>query len=164
LNIHNFQQEVAREFARAQRGGASGVLVYIDLNELSSQLRERLAARSVAQIAKQMVALINANLQPLDLVGRDHHGRFVLLLPEVDAAAAQGRLADLARRIAARTFTAGTEHLHLTPTIGFSTFDDARSAAQLHTQALIALGVAATHLDLQPTRYHPAQDADHSGL
>jgi diguanylate cyclase (GGDEF)-like protein len=158
LTARHFQQETAREFARAERGGASGVLVYIDLDELP-RLRERLGARSEAQIAKQMAALIGADLQPLDLVSRDHDGRFALLLPETDSATAQRRLVVLARRIATHVFAAGGEQLRLTPTIGFTTFDTATSVNLLHTQALIALDTAAMHLDLQPMRYNPAQDA-----
>ncbi len=157
LTARHFQQETAREFARAERGGASGVLVYIDLDELP-RLRERLGARSEAQIAKQMAGLIGADLQPLDLVSRDHDGRFALLLPETDSATAQRRLVVLARRIATHVFAAGGEQLRLTPTIGFTTFDTATSVNLLHTQALIALDTAAMHLDLQPMRYNPSQD------
>ncbi|MEJ0013387.1 MAG: response regulator [Bauldia sp.] len=157
LPVAHFNQEAAREIARTQRGGAPGVLAYVALNELSSGLRERMGTRSQTQLAAQVSALVDADRQPLDLLSRDSALRFPLLMPEMDVTTAKVRLAKLAYRIAAHSFVAGGERMRLTPTIGYTTFDDTTEASPAR-EALTALDVAATHLDLQPIRYHPSQN------
>ena len=160
LTTRAFRQEVAREFARARRGGAPGVLAYLDLVELP-QLHERLGVRSEAQLAKQLASLAGADAHALDTIGHAGAGRLALLLPETDEVAAQRRLAELARRIAGHVFSAGGERIRLTPAIGYTAFNAATSADALHKQSITALSFAAAHLDLQPMRYTAEQDALH---
>jgi cellulose synthase/poly-beta-1,6-N-acetylglucosamine synthase-like glycosyltransferase/CheY-like chemotaxis protein len=161
LTVRSFRQETARELARAQRGGASGVLALIDLVELP-QLNQRLGAHSMAQIDKQLVDLVGVDGQSLDLVGRAGAGRFGMLLLETDVVAAQRRLTALSQQIAGHVFSAGGERLRLTPAIGFLPFKAVPNVDALQQRALTALNVAAAHLDLQPMRYDPTQAAPRS--
>ena len=150
--------EVEREVGRAGRGGRSGSLAYLSVDELP-RLRERLGPRAEAQIARQMTGIVQATARPLDIAGRDAVGNFVLLLPETDADLAMQRLRDLAQVIVTTTFSASTERVRLTPTIGFAPFTRAMSVDTLRDHAHTAMTYAAVHLDLQPQRYDPSMDA-----
>ena len=154
LSEQVFTQEAERELVRNQRGGKPGALAYLSLNELP-QLQNRLGARSMAQIAKEVAALIGDEAQPLDLAGRDGEGRFLLLLPETDPDGARRRLAAISKRIAGRVFLVSGERLNLTPVVSFAPFGTGDSVQQLRERALLALDDAAAHLDLEPVRYDP---------
>lgn len=158
LSSAAFRQETARELARARRGGTAGVLACLELIELE-RLHERLGTRSSDQIARQVVQLALDGAHPLTLIGREKHGRFALLLPEASTSTAQRQLAQIANRIANHVFQAGSEHLRLTPSIGFASLESATNVDDLHRQALVALERAGEHLDLQPLRYGPEHDA-----
>src|SRR5207248_5675620 len=153
-----FMAEVARELARAARGGTPGCLAYLYLDELP-RLRERLGSRAEAEIAKQVAVLVQSDTRPLDLVGRDAQGRVALLLPETDAEASWRWLDSVGRRLAGQSFTAGGERVRLTPTMGFAPFAPDTVVERLRDQALAALDHATAHLDLRPVRYTPAMQA-----
>ena len=150
--------EVAREVARAGRGGRAGCVAYLYADELP-RLRERLGPRAEAQIARQITAIVQSAMRPLDIAGRDSAGRFVLLLPETDTDTVRQRLSVLAQAVVNTTFTAGTERVRLTPTIGFAPFTRGTTIDQLRDHSLTAMTYAAVHLDLQPLRYDPGMDA-----
>ena len=154
LSEQVFMQEAERELIRNQRGGKPGALAYLALNELP-QLQNRLGTRSLAQIAKEVAALIGEEAQPLDLAGRDAEGRFLLLLPETDPDAARRRLVAISQRVMGRKFLVSGERLSLTPVVSFTVFDRQASVEQLRDRALLALDYAGSSLDLQPVRYDP---------
>lgn len=158
LSERPFMDEVGREVQRVVRGGPPGYLAYLYFDELP-RVRGRFGARAEAEIAKQVAALVHADDSPLDVIGRDAEGRFLLLLPETPRVTAQRRLSLLSRRIDAQLFTANGEHIRLTPTIGFAPFMAAVTVDQLHQHALRALEDAHTHLDLQPVGYNRTMDA-----
>ncbi len=158
MSARRFGEEAAREIDRAGRGGVSGCLACLELDEVP-RLRERLGARVEAEIARQVAALVRTDAARLDLAGRERAGRFTLLLPETGPEAAQGRLERLSRRIAAHDFTAGGERVRLTPTIGYAAFTAGATVAAARDQALLALGHAAAQLDLHPVRFTPAMAA-----
>jgi CheY-like chemotaxis protein/cellulose synthase/poly-beta-1,6-N-acetylglucosamine synthase-like glycosyltransferase len=180
-----FSQETGREITRSRRRGAPGCLAYLALDEVA-RLRERFGARVEAEIAWQVAELIHADAGRLELAGRDAHGRFTMLLPEMSGDAAQKRLERLSQRIAAEVFTAcsrargpapatrllfprepcagptpparAPERVRLTPTIGFAAIAADVPAAGLHARALLALHRAAAQLDLHPVRYEPSME------
>jgi cellulose synthase/poly-beta-1,6-N-acetylglucosamine synthase-like glycosyltransferase/CheY-like chemotaxis protein len=158
LSERLFAEESRRELERTSRGGAPGCLAYLDLDELP-RLRERLGARVEAELAKQVAALIGADAGRLELVGRDGQGRFSLLLPETSPEAAQERLSRLSRRIAGHDFTAGGERVRLTPTLGYASFAAGAAPEDVRGQALLALGVSTSQLDIHPVRYAPTMEA-----
>ncbi len=147
-----------RSGAKCSASFAAAPLAYLYFDELP-RVRGRFGARAEAEIAKQVAALVHADDSPLDVIGRDTEGRFLLLLPETPRVTAQRRLSLLSRRIDAQLFTANGEHIRLTPTIGFAPFMAAVTVDQLHQHALRALEDAHTHLDLQPVGYNRTMDA-----
>jgi cellulose synthase/poly-beta-1,6-N-acetylglucosamine synthase-like glycosyltransferase/CheY-like chemotaxis protein len=158
LSERLFREEVQREIERTTRGGVSGGLASLDLDEIP-RLREQFGARVEAEIARQVTALIHADAGRLELAGRDAEGRFALLLPEMGPDAAQQRLERLSQQIAAHTFAAGGERVRLTPVMGYTVLTTGATVEQLQEQALFALRVAGSQLDLHPARYDPALHA-----
>ncbi|GAC1640696.1 MAG: hypothetical protein NVS4B8_08450 [Herpetosiphon sp.] len=158
LSERNFWQEVSRELNRALHGHKLGSVAVIYLDGLAG-LRERLGARTEAQIAQQVARLIDTTGPSLDITGRDAEGRFLLLLPETSPEQAKGHLDAIAQRLVNWVWTAGGEQLQLTPTIGFAAFDHVSDANAMRQQALTALSFAAAHLDLQAVRYSPSMGA-----
>lgn len=155
LAEHIFHNEVEREVTRSRRGGANGCLAYLSLAEWTS-VQQRLGTRAESEIAKQLANLLTIEQRPLDLIGLGGTpGSFGLLLPETTPETAQRHLDMLSQNIAQYTFTAGGEHLRLTPAFGFTTFTDGSSLEQLWDHAFTALDVAVTHRDLYSRKYEP---------
>ena len=158
LSERLFMEELQREGMRVARSGATSCLACLSLNELP-RLRGRLGMRVEMEIARQVATLLLDDTRPLDIVGRDSAGRFMLLLPATDPDAAIRRLNILSRRIMAHHFLAGGQQLRLTPIIGFDPFSSAVSIDLLRNHALAALYFASHYLDLLPARYDPTMDA-----
>lgn len=154
LTAQNFRDELRREAERARRGGTTGVLALLELDELPA-VRERLGERAESSIAQGLAALVSDPEHPLDVVGRLDRGRFGLLLPETTDRAGEQRLDDLGRTIVRTALTAEGEHLHFTPTIGFVPFGGGEDPEQLEREAAAALAHAASHLDIRSARFAP---------
>ncbi len=154
LNERLFWQETERELVRTRRGGKSGAVACLAINELE-RLRERLGPRSIAQISKEVARLIAADEQPLDVAGHDQEGRFLVLMPETDPDAAKRRLKVLSQRVASHGFQVSGQRLILTPVISFVPFDVSASTDELRERVLLALDYGSAHLDLEPVRYDP---------
>jgi diguanylate cyclase (GGDEF)-like protein len=138
LNERAFWQEAKYEHIRYQRGGRSGTLAYLQLVE-PLPLRERLGSSGAARLLKEVVELIKADTRPLDLVGRDTEGRFLLLLPETDTKVARQRLDNLSYRIADHEFLAEDQRVALTLAVGSVPFSKDTSVDELRMWALAAL-------------------------
>lgn len=161
LRPDRFGEELEREVERARRTGRTGVVAVVDLDE-RAQVRERLGQRAEDELAVRTVALLREDQQPLDLVGRDESGRYLLLLPETAPERALDRLRALAVRVAAAGFVAAGEAVSVTPTIGWAAFGtrtDEPDAAALLARATLARDAAGDQLDLQPVEWTPALEA-----
>ena len=144
--------ETEREMARAGRRGTPGCLALLKLLELS-QLSKRLGKRAESTVVKQTATIVQATCGPLEIVGRDRNGRFLILLPETDPEQARRWLERLSRAIEAKEYRAGSERLKLTPIIGMAPFAPQLTAEDLRNRARVALRHAACHLDLVPACY-----------
>ncbi|MDQ4063748.1 MAG: response regulator [Actinomycetota bacterium] len=155
LSERAFWQEAERELARFQRGGRTGAIAYLSLAELPSLRGELETSQGRAQLTKQVLELIEDDSRPLDLVGRDGEGRFILLLPETKPRVAARWLQHRLQRIAGHLFKITGEHLTFTPVVGFATFAEDLSADELRTQTFAAYEYATAHPDLRPVRFTP---------
>jgi CheY-like chemotaxis protein/cellulose synthase/poly-beta-1,6-N-acetylglucosamine synthase-like glycosyltransferase len=156
LSEWRFHEELQREVDRG--GVAPGCLAYLDLAELP-----RAGRRAEAEIDKQVAQLILSDAEKLELAGRNEQGRFMLLLPELAADAAQRRLNVIARRIAGHSFTAGGKRVRLTPAIGYTEFGPDMSPDNLRSQAELALSCSAAQLDIHPMRYDASMEMARPG-
>lgn len=157
LNVSAFLEEAGREMVRSRRGGAPGCVAVLDIFELA-RLRESFGSRGDVALARQLGEVIAESLSPLDVVGREAGGRFLILLPEIDADAARRRLHGLARRIASRTFHLGENQVRPTPVIGFAPFEDELNAPKVLRRARVASERALLDLNLQPVPWQPEME------
>lgn len=153
--------ETGREMTRAVRRGTEGCLALLELCELP-QIAERFGKRAESTVVNHAATIVMANCGPLEIAGRDTKGRFLILLPETDPDHAQRWLERLSRAIEVEEFRAGPECFRLTPIIGMAPFAPQLTSEDLLTQARVALGHAADHLDLVPACYK-ASMVDKSG-
>jgi CheY-like chemotaxis protein len=157
LADHAFWEAASREMLRAQQTSRPGYVAVIAIDELS-RVQDRLGPRALAELARQTAALVSVDAQPLDVVGRAANGAFLLLLPETEPRQLKRRLDLLSRRVVDYRFTAGGEHLRLTPTIGYAPFDGQHDVDEIRRRAFIAVEYAELHLDLQAVRYTTTMD------
>lgn len=155
LSEQNFLSEAALEITRSSHGGKPGCIALVSIFELP-RLRERLGMRSEREIAKQIAEIIRSESQPLDRVGRDASGKFMILLPEVDFDNAFQMLKKLSQKIADYNFLTHGEQLRLTPAIGYAAFKNEKKVEDVQTKVLAALDFAFTQLDLEPKGYGQA--------
>jgi CheY-like chemotaxis protein/cellulose synthase/poly-beta-1,6-N-acetylglucosamine synthase-like glycosyltransferase len=147
-----FNEEASREVSRTSQGGNPGCLAFLYINELP-RLMDRLGSRGERAVAKQIAEIIGAEKNPLEIVGHDPKGKFLILLPETDSASAQKHLMKISRSVADNNYLAQGEHLRLTPTIGFCLFKKGDSYKEVCKQASDALEYSESQLDLEPKGY-----------
>ncbi|MFN8076785.1 MAG: response regulator [Kineosporiaceae bacterium] len=159
-----FVEELARESARAERAGRGGAVAVVDLDERAF-VRRRLGARAEADLVTALSPLVGTGLGALELLGIDDDGRFLVLLPEVDADDVAPALHALARRLASTTAEVSGERIDVTPVVGWTTFGAGSTgqglgARDLLRRATAAAHAASGHLDLQPVRWSAELEAE----
>ena len=107
-------------------------------------------------MAKQIADLVRNEAHPLDRIGHDDSGLFMLLLPDTDYERANQKLKNLLNRIAGHQYLINGEQLRITPAIGFTVFQTEKSFEGARVKALDALDFALSQLDLEPKGYNQA--------
>lgn len=167
--------EARREATRAAATGRDGALVVLELAE-RDVVRDRYGVRGDDELAAQVGALLRSGAGPLDVVGRDHEGRFLLLLPETLLEDVEPRLRELSAQVVRTRWVVAGERVALTPVVGWLALSDAASVtgaedgshevqragaaadvvdAALVDAAALAADAASLHLDLLPVRWTP---------
>jgi cellulose synthase/poly-beta-1,6-N-acetylglucosamine synthase-like glycosyltransferase/PleD family two-component response regulator len=148
-------EEADRELVRGRRVGRPGGLAVVRLQETPA-LVSRFGSGAAAQMAEQLIALLQEHPLPLERLGLDRSGRLFVLLPETGGAAVEQRLAAFAARVASSSFTVAGETVRVTPVTGWARFADAADGRQLLERAETATEAAGNHLDLLPVTWSPA--------
>ncbi len=147
-------EELGREAARAQRTGRAGAVAVLEIAERETVLA-RYGARGDDELALQVTTLLASDAGPLEQIGRDTDGLFLLILPESDESTVRARLQQLSEQLASTRLTVAGERLQLTPVIGWTLLEPQPAEMLLNRAALAADG-AWSHLDLQPVEWTPA--------
>lgn len=151
-----FDEELTREALRCRRSGRDGRVAVLACAELP-RLRAKHGGRIVAAVEQQVVGLIQAGADGLDIVGRGERDQFLVLLPERSEGEAQARLEQIAAAIAGAKFTAARESIRLTPAIGHAAIGEV-SAAEAVERAAVAASHSGSHLDTRPRAWEPAME------
>jgi PleD family two-component response regulator len=138
LSELNFSAEANLEIIRSSHGGKAGCLAIIQIFEIA-RLRERLGARAEREMAKQIADIIRKEAHPLDRIGHDDSGLFMLLLPDTDYEQANQKLKNLLNRIAEYQYLINGEQLRITPAIGYAVFQTEKSYDDVRGKAIDAL-------------------------
>ncbi|HMA35222.1 MAG TPA: response regulator [Chloroflexia bacterium] len=141
LSERVFEEELYREKARIERGGAPGCLAFLYLEELVA-LRDHLSLREQILIARHIAERIEKNTRLLDSATHDAAGHFLILLPATNLRAARIPLRRLVRRIVGEPFIVDNVSIPLTPRVGIASFRGTSTVADLRTAARQALEMA----------------------
>jgi cellulose synthase/poly-beta-1,6-N-acetylglucosamine synthase-like glycosyltransferase/GGDEF domain-containing protein len=155
LSEARFMDDLRHAIHRAGLGGSSGCLAHLGFAEMH-RIRQNLGAEAEAEIIGQVAKGFPQWSQPLERIGRDSSGHFLILLPQTTAEQARTRLEALGCRIASQTFQTHGRSIQLTATIGFLTFGAGASADIIRLHAEQALADAAKQQDLTPMEYDPS--------
>lgn len=153
-SVQAFESESAREIFRAHRGGKPGCLAFIEILE-TSRYCERLGERADREITRQITELILQESTPLEIIGRDPAGIFLVLIPETDQDTAQKSLNALSRRLSEHKYRTYGETLRLTPVIGFTIFSKEKNYEEVREKAREAQEFASVQMDLQAKVFSP---------
>lgn len=157
LTSDAFAQQMRHELARISRGGRSGVLALLALDELPG-LEAQFGSRARDEVLAQVVRLIKKDGRKIDLVGL-HRGLVGLLLPDTPRKGAQIRLDRLSRLLYEHEFVLTETPLHLTPIIGYTELVPNIEPDELEDRAWAAVAHEAGQLDLHPTRWVKAMSS-----
>ncbi len=162
LSEETFMGELRRAIRLAHHGGPSGCLAHLGFAEMG-RIRQSLGTGAEADLLGQVASAIPPLIGPMDLVGNDPHGHFLILLPQTSAKQARARLEAIGCGIAARIFRTRGRSVRLTATIGFLPFGANVSAERIRFQAERALEYASLQQDLTPTEYDPSLERAEPG-
>jgi len=142
-------RELEREVLRYRRGGRMGAFALLELSEWG-RVGQLYGIRGEESLARQLSELLEQGQRPLELVGRGKGGRFLILMPNTLAVAARETLGGICRCMADHEFLVGSDHVRLTPIVGFTILDRETEAGEVERRARVALDHARDQLDLLP--------------
>ena len=138
LNRRAFVREMARTIAFCERYEAPASLAFFDLDGFKAVNDQ--FGHAAGDAALQVVAAILAgHVRESDVVGRLGGDEFAVILAQAGQEAAEGKAADLQRRIEAEPVVFGGQAIPLRISYGVRTFEPGTGAAQVLAEADAAM-------------------------
>ena len=162
LTSDAFAGQMHHELQRISRGGRSGVLALLALDELPA-FEAQFGSRARDEVVAQVVRLIKKDGRTIDFVGLSR-GLLGLLLPNTPRKGAQIRLERLSRLIYDQEFAFAGTPLRLVPIIGHTELVPDLEPDELEDRAWAAVAHEAGQLDLNPTRWVKAMSTSPGSL
>lgn len=123
FNRRYFEDALAKEFAAAKQQNWPMSVIFVDLDRFK-QINDSHGHQAGDQMLRDVAELLTNNLRSEDIVARYGGDEFVLLLPGLDAEAAEQIAARLVDGARGRSVTgAGGETVHITLSLGTATQD-----------------------------------------
>jgi CheY-like chemotaxis protein/cellulose synthase/poly-beta-1,6-N-acetylglucosamine synthase-like glycosyltransferase len=152
-SAQSFRSEASRELLRSSKSGKPGYLAYVQIFE-AERYRERLGESADKEISRVISNMLEDESYPLNVYGHDPSGKFMILLPEQDEPSCYKFLRSIIVRISEHAFAIQDESIHLTPMVGFASFEGEKSLDVIYEKTQVALEYAASQLDLEPKVYN----------
>jgi len=130
LPPEEFARRVDIEWSRHHAGGSGGAVASVTLSELDA-VRLRLGESAADFVFTRVADSIASVTRPLDVLGRAGDSEIAILMPEATESEIRDSLEEITKRIAATTFSYGTERVLLTPAIGFAMLSDTDTSTDL---------------------------------
>jgi len=144
FNRNYLRQELERMVARAARGNESGVLMFVDLDQLK-YINDAIGHGAGDRLLVEAGRLMKKHTRESDLLARYGGDEFTVLLYNVDAEGARKVAENLRARFGEFTFLEGGNAYSLTCSIGLSLIDEGvKSADECIAQAERACNNAKT--------------------
>jgi diguanylate cyclase (GGDEF)-like protein/PAS domain S-box-containing protein len=131
FNRRRFDEALETQLAYARRYGRGGALLIADLDRFK-QINDEFGHAAGDEALRAVARVLAANLRQTDTLARDAGGlvarlggdEFALLLPEVDASAAESVAERLVEALAAERLEIDGRELRLGISVGVATFDE----------------------------------------
>jgi diguanylate cyclase (GGDEF)-like protein/PAS domain S-box-containing protein len=131
FNRRRFDEALEAQLAYARRYGRGGALLIADLDRFK-QINDEFGHAAGDEALRAVARVLAANLRQTDTLARDVGGlvarlggdEFALLLPEVDAVAAETVASRLVEALAAEPLEVDGRELQLGISVGVATFDE----------------------------------------
>jgi len=131
FNRRRFDEALEAQLAYARRYGRGGALLIADLDRFK-QINDEFGHAAGDEALRTVARVLAANLRQTDTLGRGAGGQvarlggdeFALLLPEVDAAAAEAVASRLVAAIASEPLEIDGRELKLGVSVGIAVFDE----------------------------------------
>jgi diguanylate cyclase (GGDEF)-like protein len=138
LNRRGFERELKRSVAYVKRYGISAALIFLDLDDFKP-VNDRHGHAAGDAVLKAVAAAIVAEVRASDVVARIGGDEFVVLLWNVDDAAAATKAAALERAVYATSVQCGASTLVVGASAGLALVGALDSAADLLARADAAM-------------------------
>jgi len=129
-NRRGFEQELDRELASARRYQRGGAVLMIDLDGFKA-VNDTLGHKAGDALLTGIARVLEDRLRETDVLGRLGGDEFAVVLPEVSADQAATVVAALRSAITSHTPLLTGQHVHMTASIGFVTFDGNQGAENI---------------------------------
>lgn len=129
-NRRGFEEELDRQLASARRYRRGGAVLMIDLDGFKA-VNDTLGHKAGDELLAGIARVLEDRLRETDILGRLGGDEFAVVLPEVSADQAATVVAALKSAISGHTRLLVGQHVHMTASIGFVTFDGNRGAEDI---------------------------------
>lgn len=129
-NLRGFKNFLHRTLAASRRHGEKGVLAYLDLDSFKS-INDTFGHEAGDKVLQHVGKLILDNVRATDLVARLGGDEFAVLLTRCDPAQGMERAAKLQGLLNSSVAEIATKRLHLSASLGCSTYDEKTEAGAL---------------------------------
>ncbi|NHA67961.1 bifunctional diguanylate cyclase/phosphodiesterase [Phycicoccus flavus] len=120
-NRRRFDEVLDRHLQRCRRGGPTGALLLLDLDNFK-EVNDTMGHDAGDRLIVAVGALVRDTLRDSDLVARLGGDEFAVLLPDADAAGAEAVAAALVARVRAHCATLEGVNRRVTASVGVATF------------------------------------------
>lgn len=138
-NRASFEQELTREFHRANRYGRYLSVALVDVDALKN-INDKHGKNTGDESLRALADILRANIRICDSVARYGGEEFALLFPETDEAGARAAMERLSAMIRERRFGSGLRTHNLTVSVGIATLrpeDDTPAALLLGAEQIL---------------------------
>jgi diguanylate cyclase (GGDEF)-like protein/PAS domain S-box-containing protein len=122
FNRRHFEQELAKETARAARYGAPGAVLLIDLDNFKD-VNDTFGHRAGDDVLKGVAGLLRERLRHTDIVARVGGDEFAALLTQTDADQAQIVADEVVKALGRETAMLADQSIRITASVGVAMFD-----------------------------------------
>ncbi len=137
-NRRFFREALATELQRAERFGNALALIVVDIDDFK-RVNDRFGHQAGDEVLRAFAETLLGRIRGVDLGARLGGEEFAILLPETDAAGAEGLAENLRAAVADLVVSIGQHEVRITASFGVAAFPEARGADELMTAADLAL-------------------------
>jgi diguanylate cyclase (GGDEF)-like protein/PAS domain S-box-containing protein len=139
FNRRRFEQDLAHEVERAARYGSAGAVIMIDVDNFKT-INDTFGHMVGDDLLKGIAGLLKHRIRRTDTLARVGGDEFAVLLPQTDAMQASAIAGDFVKALDKQTAVLANQSVHITASVGISSFDDLSDAEVLECADIAMYG------------------------